>query len=62
MDGYGVRVLVADDCDETREKLTLLLALDNYNVHVATDGGEALRQMNRRRYNASPSTTHAQCF
>ena len=50
MDGNGVRILVADVCDEPRWLLTQLLAMHNYNVHVADDGAEVLREMNTRRY------------
>ena len=50
MDGNGVRILVADGCDETRQLLTQVLALHDYNVHVAEDGADVLRQMNTRRY------------
>jgi DNA-binding NtrC family response regulator len=50
MEGYGLRVLVADDCDEERVMLSELFARADYNVHVARDGTEVLRQLNKRRF------------
>jgi DNA-binding NtrC family response regulator len=50
MRGYGLRVLVADDCDEDRLMLAKLLAWADYNVHVAFEGAGALREMNTRRF------------
>lgn len=50
MDGNGVRILVADGCDETRQLLTQVLALHDYNVHVAEDGADVLQQMDTRNH------------
>jgi CheY-like chemotaxis protein len=58
MEGYGLRILVADDCDEDRLMLSELLALADYNVHVAFEGVGALREMNTRRYDVVVASDH----
>ena len=40
----GLRVLLADDCQDTRQALALLLRLCGHEVRTAADGGEAVRQ------------------
>jgi two-component system chemotaxis response regulator CheY len=50
MDGYGKRVLVVEDDDAGRNLLSVLLVHAGYNVHAASDGQEALREMKRRRF------------
>jgi DNA-binding response OmpR family regulator len=52
MNGYGKRVLVADDDEQIRFLLALLLEQDGYSVHTATCGGEALDEMMKRRFDA----------
>lgn len=58
MEGYGKRVLVADNCAESRGQLALLLALHDYNVHVAYDGADLLRQMGARRFDVVIMNDH----
>ena len=50
MEGYGLRVLVADHCDETWLMVSQLLAEPEYNTHIARDIIEVIRQMEPRRY------------
>ncbi len=50
MEGYGKRILVVDDEEHIRVLLCLLLEQDGYNVHIATDGEEALDEMMKRRF------------
>ena len=47
--GRPVRILVAEDHDDTREALTLLLELEGYEVCAARDGQEALTLALERR-------------
>jgi DNA-binding response OmpR family regulator len=42
MNGYGKRVLLADNDEEIRVLLCLLLEQNGYSVHTAADGEEAL--------------------
>lgn len=50
MEGYGLRVLVADNCHDTRVAVSELLAEAEYNVHFARDIVEVCRQLISRRY------------
>ncbi len=50
MDGYGKRVLIADDDDHARELLAALLDQNGYAVHMARDGAEALEELQRRQF------------
>ncbi|HEY7531767.1 MAG TPA: response regulator [Nitrospiraceae bacterium] len=50
MDGYGKRVLVVVDDQQTRLSLTRLLALADYNVYLASDGLHALQEVKKRRF------------
>jgi len=52
MDGYGKRVLIVDDNDDTSEVLAGLLEEAGYNVHLAADGLYALEEMNKRHFDA----------
>jgi len=52
MDGYGKRVLIVDDNDDTSEILAGLLERAGYNVHFAADGLYALEEMNKRHLDA----------
>jgi DNA-binding response OmpR family regulator len=52
MNGYGKRVLVADNDEQIRLLLCLLLEQDGYSVHTAGDGEEALDEMMKRRFDA----------
>ena len=50
MEGYGKRVLVADDEVSVRRLVTLVLEQAGYIVHEAADGFEALGEMKKRRF------------
>jgi DNA-binding NtrC family response regulator len=50
MDGYGKRVLVVEDNDAGRNMLSVLLVQARYNVHLVSDGQEALIEMKRRHF------------
>jgi DNA-binding response OmpR family regulator len=52
MNGYGKRVLLADNDEEIRLLLCLLLERNGYSVHAAADGEEALDEMMKRRFDA----------
>ncbi len=52
MDGYGKRVLVADDEESVRHFVTVVLEQAGYIVHAAVDGLEALAEMKKRRFDA----------
>lgn len=58
MDGYGKRVLVAEDDDHVRDLLALLLEGTGYNVHTASDGLEALDELKRRRFDVVVTDYH----
>lgn len=50
MEGYGKRVLVADDEVSVRRLVTLVLEQEGYIVHEAGDGLQALSEMKKRRF------------
>ncbi len=50
MEGYGKRVLVADDEVTVRRLVALVLEQAGYIVHEAGDGFEALGEMKKRRF------------
>ena len=50
MDGYGKRVLVADDDQDECNLLSIVLENAGYRVHMASDGREAVEDMQRRRF------------
>lgn len=52
MEGYGKRVLVAEDEESVRHLLTLVLEEAGYTVHAVEDGMEALAEMKKRRFDA----------
>lgn len=52
MDGYGMRVLIVDDNEESRHLLACLLEHEGYNLHVTADGLHALEEMNKRHFDA----------
>ncbi|MCE3222415.1 MAG: putative Response regulator, CheY-like [Nitrospira sp.] len=52
MNGYGKRVLVADDEGGVRRLIVTLLHQAGYNVHQAADGMEALVEMKKWRFDA----------
>jgi len=50
MEGYGKRVLVADDEVTVRRLVALVLEQAGYIVHEVGDGFEALGEMKKRRF------------
>lgn len=50
MEGYGKRVLVADDEVSVRGLVTRVLEEAGYIVHEAGDGFQALEEMKKRRF------------
>lgn len=58
MDGYGKRVLVADDDDAVRTLICTMLSEAGYNVYEACDGLEAVGLLKKRRYDALLTDYH----
>ncbi len=58
MNGYGKRVLVAEDDDQSRDLLASLLVQAGYIVHTARDGAEALEELQRRRFDVVLTDYH----
>ncbi|MDF0642398.1 MAG: response regulator [Nitrospira sp.] len=52
MDGYGKRVLIVGDNEDSRQVLSHLFAQTDYNIHLATDGLHALNEMTKRHFDA----------
>jgi CheY-like chemotaxis protein len=50
MDGYGKRVLVAEDDDAVRLLISSILSDAGYNVYEVGDGLEAVDSLKKRRY------------
>ena len=50
MEGYGLRVLVAEDDEPTRYVITDLLTRAGYNVFPAGDGMVAIEELKKRHY------------
>ena len=50
MDGYGKRVLVAEDDESTRDALGEMLTRADYNVFTAEDGMVAIEELKKRHY------------
>jgi two-component system, chemotaxis family, chemotaxis protein CheY len=58
MDGYGKRVLVADDDDTVRTLICSILSEAGYNVYEACDGLVAIDSLKKRRYDALLTDYH----
>ena len=58
MEGYGKRVLIADDEENVRRLVAIVLEQAGYIVHAAVDGVEALGEMKKRRFDAVISDFH----
>jgi len=58
MDGYGKRVLVAEDNASVRTVVCFILSQAGYNVYEACDGLEALDALKKRRYDAVLTDYH----
>ena len=52
MEGYGKRVLIAEDEESVRRLLAVVLEEAGYTVHAVEDGMEALAEMKKRRFDA----------
>lgn len=52
MEGYGKRVLVAEDEESVRRLVAVVLEEAGYTVHAVEDGMEALAEMKMRRFDA----------
>jgi len=50
MDGYGKRVLVVDDDENTRSLIGILLEHAGYNVVQVCDGLDALQEIKKRHF------------
>jgi CheY-like chemotaxis protein len=50
MEGYGKRVLVAEDDDAVRMLIAVILSEAGYNVYEACDGLQAIDSLKKRRY------------
>ena len=58
MEGYGKRVLIADDEESVRRLVAVVPEQAGYIVHAAVDGVEALGEMKKRRFDAVISDFH----
>jgi CheY-like chemotaxis protein len=58
MDGYGKRVLIAEDDDAIRTLIGTILNDAGYNVYEASDGLEAVDSLKKRRYDALLTDYH----
>jgi CheY-like chemotaxis protein len=58
MDGYGKRVLVAEDDDVARDMLSAILVQAGYMVHAVRDGQEALAELKRRHFDVVVTDYH----
>jgi CheY-like chemotaxis protein len=58
MDGYGMRVLVAEDDDAVRTLICIMLSEAGYNVYEACDGLEAIDSLKKRRYDVLLTDYH----
>ena len=58
MDGYGKRVLVAEDDDAVRTLICSILSDAGYNVYEACDGLEAVDSLKKRRYDVLLTDYH----
>ena len=58
MDGYGKRVLVAEDDDAVRILICTVLGAAGYNVYEACDGLEAIDSLKKRRYDVLLTDYH----
>jgi CheY-like chemotaxis protein len=58
MDGYGKRVLVAEDDDAVRSLISSILNDAGYNVYEASDGLDAIDALKKRRYDVLLTDYH----
>jgi CheY-like chemotaxis protein len=58
MDGYGKRVLIAEDDDTIRTLIAAILSEAGYNVYEACDGLEAVESLKKRHYDVLLTDYH----
>ena len=58
MDGYGKRILVAEDDDSARALICSILSDAGYNVYESCDGLEAIDSLKKRRYDVLLTDYH----
>ena len=58
MEGYGKRVLIAEDDDAVRTLICCILSEAGYNVYEACDGLEAIDSLKKRRYDVLVTDYH----
>jgi CheY-like chemotaxis protein len=58
MDGYGKRVLVAEDDEDARNLLSMVLEKAGYIVYMAQDGRQALEEIKKRRFDVVVADHH----
>jgi two-component system, chemotaxis family, chemotaxis protein CheY len=58
LDGYGKRVLIAEDDEDARNLLTMVLEKAGYSVYTALDGRHALEEMKKRRFDVVVADHH----
>jgi len=58
VDGYGKRVLIAEDDEDARNLLIMVLEKSGYSVRAALDGRQALEEMKKRRFDVVVTDHH----
>ena len=58
MEGYGKRVLVAEDDDAVRMLIAVILSEAGYNVYEAPDGLQAIDSLRKRRFDGLLTDYH----
>ena len=58
MDGYGKRVLIAEDDEDARNLLIMVLEKSGYGVYAVLDGRQALEEMKKRRFDVVVTDHH----
>lgn len=58
MDGYGKRVLIAEDDEDARNLLSMVLENAGYSVYAALDGRQALEELKKRRFDVVVTDHH----
>lgn len=58
MDGYGKRVLIAEDDEDARNLLSMVLEKTGYSVYAAQDGRQALEELKKRRFDVVVTDHH----
>jgi two-component system chemotaxis response regulator CheY len=58
MAGYEKRVLIAEDDEDARGLLSMVLGKEGYSVHTALDAEQALDEMKKRRFDVIIADHH----